>query len=206
MTRRRLVAISLVLTGFLLAAAGLTGCSSTAPNTVSVPDLAGGFHFYIPSTWQQNQTPGLIAVYASEKLPSNPADAASSIKSAPSLLVLTSEVPSTAPVGRELTHLVELRAANRAWRQQKLAAPESIQIGGRSASRVAVTGVDSTGADFKGAFYLIRTNNNEYFMAALSTPDKWDAFSRQLDAIMKTWFWQGKAANAATSTPTPKKK
>ena len=203
MTRTRLLAISLVLTGLILASAALAGCNVVKPKMQSVPDLGSAFHFYIPATWRENQTPGLIAVYASETLPSDPKAAQSSIDSAPSFLVITSAVPQKVPIADELAKLVKLRQDNRKWKAAQIGQPVATTVGGLPASRVDVTGTDATGVGFKSSYYLIRTADHEYFLAAQSSPEKWDGFSKQVDTILKDWYWQSKPGSTPVSGTIP---
>ncbi len=178
---------------------------SKAVTTVSLPDSTGAFHFYVPARWQRSVSPGVIAVYAADRMPEDEQSAQEALKTAPSLIVFTTEVESTTPVPDELLSLVRDRAKARGWRRQDVGGPEPATIGKRAASKVLVRGTDADGTDFAGAFYLVRTSRREVFVAALAVPEKWEPFRPQLDRILREWYWQlpddAPASGEATGGP-----
>lgn len=181
----------LVVCGFFLLIMGaLAGCSSGDDESISIPDSSGAFHFMAPATWQHNESNGMITLYAADSLPSNEAEAKKAIATAPSFVVLTTQVVSTTPVPDELVSLIDARAEAREWESKEVADPVKTKLGNREAYYADVTGVDANGGSFKGRFYLARAAQREVFIAAIGSPTAWSEFAKQINTITQEWYWQ----------------
>lgn len=201
-----------LLVALLVVLVAATGCGQE--KMISLPDTTGAYHIVVPESWQHQLANGYIGLYVSKQLPTTVAQAADF----PSITILTTTTASTTPVPVELTRLIEMRAAGRGWKSKTVSTPTSAMIGNRPAYMSTVSGTDANGTKFQGKFFVGRTSGREVFIAAISTPDKWPAFSKQVDQLLKDWYWQlpdtsnqlpgtgtSKVPRGVPSTSTPKK-
>lgn len=182
MLKRRFLPALLI--ALLVVSVAALGCSQE--KTVSLPDTTGAYHIVVPASWQHQLANGYIGLYVSDTLPSTPAQAADF----PSIIILTTTTASTTPLPVELTTLIKMRAAGRGWRAANVSTPASTMIGNRPAYVSNVNGTDANGAKFQAKFFVGRTSGREVFIAAIAKPDKWSTFSKQVDQLLKDWYWQ----------------
>jgi hypothetical protein len=181
--------VTLVLAAMLasLLIAGTSGCAllggSSSPTTVTDP--GGFFHFKIPGDWQHNVADDLIAVYAADELP----EAGNGIDSLSILVFSASTDDTSTPVADKVANVVDLRAEARGWQEYDVQDAEEITVGGRPGTRVQVTGVDSEGVPFEGAYHLVRTAGREVLIVAVSPAGSWESDRKQLDEVFEQWFW-----------------
>ncbi len=185
LSRPRTVAAiaALCALGLLLSLA--SGCSffeQEQPKTVTDP--SGLFHFKVPGSWQSNVTADLIAVYAAKELPES-----GSLESLSILVYSGTPEDTSTPVEDRVTDIIALRAENREWESYETSDPEEVTIGGRPGTRIGVEGVDSEGAEFSGAYHLVRTSGKEVLVIALSPGSGWESDEQLAADVFEQWFW-----------------
>lgn len=188
MRRRRPIATAVLLAalfvGGLFATSGCGLFEEEVPDT-TVSDLAALFHFKIPGEWQFRVEPGLIAVYSSQELPEQ------SVLESLSIIVLSGPVAEEPlPIEERLLRLVEARSEEREWEDAEIGEPVETSFGGRPGYRVALSGVDANSVSFAGEYYLVRTNDTEVLLLAVSPADQWDDDAPEVRRIVEDqWFW-----------------
>jgi hypothetical protein len=175
----------LISTALLAMTIALAGCSLFADEPdQTVADPEGLFHFKVPGTWQADSETGVIAVYASEDVPEQDS------LDAMSILVLSDSTVDTATTTAErLQLLVDGRAESRTWESYETQEPVEISVGDRTGTRLEVSGVDSAGRAFEGAYHLVRTSGSDVLVVAISPADSWAEDREALDSIFEQWFW-----------------
>jgi len=181
MHRSRTIIVSLALVIVL----ALSGCGLFSEDLATANDTSGLFHVRYPDSWQSFVQPGLIALYAADELPADEAAAFDTL----SVGIYTASEAETAPVGTRLGELLELRAKDRSWKDQELGKPVKTVVGKRDASAIDVEGTDGQGRDFAGRAVLVRTNEREVLIFAVSPAAEWDGYSSDVDDLLDEWYW-----------------
>lgn len=179
---RRLKLTSALVLAVMLAAMSLAGCSAKMQE---VSDANSWFHVRVPTDWQTQVDAGSLLLYAAKDLPESEDAMLDNL----SVLVMSSTEASETPVDEELKYLIDARAKSRGWTDAKIGKPQKVVVGKRQgyASAVSATGAD--GQDFAGKIALVRTNDREALIVALSSAEGWSADAALVDELFAEWYW-----------------
>ncbi len=172
----------------------LMGCNNRADKLQTINSSDSLFHVKAPSSWQQRVDDNFMGLYASDTLPTS-----EDLKSL-SIVILSGRTVSTTASPELLAEFAKDRSVTRKWKGAKLGDPTKADIGGRSSSRVAVSGSDANGA-FAGAYYLIRTSGSDVLVMAVAPADQWGESETSVTQLTKDWFWHEPATREASGTP-----
>ncbi len=183
--RSSLSTVVVVILVLLLSVAVLSACSFTEkePETQTVSEYNGLFHFKVPAEWQTISDSTLVAVYAAEELPKK--DELETL----SVIVVAAPETTETPVPVLLEETVERRATDRGWSDVETSEPEPVTVGGREGYAVEIAATDANGIPFRARFYLVRTSEHDVLIAAIAPEDTFDDFSDDLDALTEEWYW-----------------
>lgn len=183
----------------LLAITVLAGCGLFSEKLATVNDPGGLFHVLYPESWQSFVQPGLIALYAADELPQDENAAFDTL----SVSIYTASKAATEPVDARLRDLLELRAKNRGWKSKSMSEPSPVDVGKRAATAIDVSGVDEKGRDFAGRAVLIRTNEREVLIFAVSPKDAWDSHAPAVGDLFEQWYWHVREEEGPTGDTSP---
>lgn len=193
---RRTIRLAL-LTSFVAIAMLLGGCGASSELT-SVSEATGLFHVRVPEQWQSSSQPGLMVFYDAKELPASEDEAFDSL----SIGIYTSDIAGTEPVGERLLKLLQARAVDRAWQNERLGKPAKTTVGKREGWATDVSGLDADGRAFAGRAALVRTNGREVLLFAVAPKEEWDDASVKIEDLVAEWYWHVPADRSADATGT----
>ena len=182
MTIKRIALAALVI----VTALSITGCSlfEKDPEYRDVTARDSLYHFQMPSDWQSLVDGTAVAVYAAEELP-EPGEAADTL----SIIALTANVTTDAPVPDELLRITSNRSIQRSWTDTVISDPIETSVGSREAYSVEVAAIDGSGNPFEGRFHLIRTSGREVLIVAVAPASLYADYVSDMEDILERWYW-----------------
>ena len=174
----------------------LSACSTVAtePTHKTVSDNSGRYEILIPEEWTGVSDASILAVYATEELPT--AEAALE-----TLSILVFDAPQMEESGPDkmLVEFVELRSEDRQWQDAEISEPSIVTVGGRPGHAVDVTATDADGTRFTGRFVAVRTAGTDVVAIVVAPADEFDEYADEIDNITESWSW-GVPDDAAETT------
>lgn len=182
MTIKRIALAALVI----VTALSVTGCSLLGgePELRDISARDGLYHFQIPADWQALVDSQAIAVYAADELPEGD-EAASTL----SIIALTANETTDAPVPDELLRITNNRSIQRSWTNAVIGEPVETSVGSREAYSVEVAATDANGNPFEGRFHLVRTSGREVLIVAVAPADLYADYVSDLEDVLERWYW-----------------
>lgn len=181
--------VIVILLALSLSAMTLSGCSLGEPDYTTYTEQAGSFHIKIPANWSGEVNDALMAIAATEDLPSQ-VDTIDRFW----LLIYPSAEASEAPIADVLPELVTARSEVREWQDAEFGEIEETEIGSRKAVMMTASGKNASGESFDALYYLVRTQGNDIIISAIAPAGTLDEYTEDLDGILsERWFWHGTA-------------